>query len=338
VSPAPSPSASLPPLLTLMLNPTRAPGCPQLRDDCLSYAPRLFIEDGALGSNRGAELRVRIVTDSPVVALYFRNMLHRVPLYGPEAFPRTVTAYVGTLASGPAFSAVDVDPTAARGTVLAAGPVALAALREALATAAGQLQTVGGYRHVHGGDANPNIKAARGDGLLDWYMADRHWYAEAGEPHPDLLPLRADYITAGGEGGGAVVIGSATGAVAGAAAAKGRLYAAHNIVWQAGGVAAQWAGLSIPKAAQAGAKSLALTRGCVVAQGAATLPFSAPKSAAAPARVIVIDAAGGAGDAAKVKAAAGLSDKQAEKLATRLSGVSVSVVASEADALKALGL
>jgi hypothetical protein len=46
----------------------------------LSYAPRLFVEDGAVGASRASEVRVRVITDSPVVALWARNALQRVPL------------------------------------------------------------------------------------------------------------------------------------------------------------------------------------------------------------------------------------------------------------------
>lgn len=36
----------------------------QLRTECLSFAPRLFVQDGCVGSTRASELRVRVVSDS----------------------------------------------------------------------------------------------------------------------------------------------------------------------------------------------------------------------------------------------------------------------------------
>ena len=44
--------------------PHSPPPPPQLLDECLSYAPRIFVEDGCVGSSRASELRVRVVTDS----------------------------------------------------------------------------------------------------------------------------------------------------------------------------------------------------------------------------------------------------------------------------------
>lgn len=40
-----------------------------------SYAPRLFVHDGAVGANREAAIRVRVITDSADYALFARTML-----------------------------------------------------------------------------------------------------------------------------------------------------------------------------------------------------------------------------------------------------------------------
>jgi hypothetical protein len=152
----------------------------QIRDECLSYAPRLFVEDAAVGSTASAEVRVRVVSDSPVASLYFRSLLHKIPLYSPQAFPRTITVYVASLA-GPdigaargmasPYTVVDVDPATARGTVLIAGAVPLSAMRDALASAASTLQIAGGYRHRLGGSHVPAIAEAQSEGYAAWCVS-----------------------------------------------------------------------------------------------------------------------------------------------------------------------
>jgi hypothetical protein len=292
-------------------------------------------------------IRVRVITDSPVVALYFRNLLQRTPLYNPQAFPRTITVYAATLAaSGPGVAAaeggspytvVDVDPATKAGTVLAVGGVALASLSDALAAAATQLALMGGYRSIPGGNKHPGIAAARADGVLSWYMRDGHYYPPATAPHPDLLPLPGDVIAEADGKGYAAVIGAAAGSVAAPAAAKGRLYAAHNFVWAADqGISSAWGGVTLPSAA---AKGVALGRGALVAQGGVTASLAGPRAVPHPSRVIVVGGSG-ADAAAKAKSAGGLSDKQAEKLAARLAATKAQVVSvgSAAEAAKALGL
>lgn len=51
----------------------------QLKES-FSLAPALFVEDGAVGSDRRSEIRVRVISDSANYALFFRNMLVRVCL------------------------------------------------------------------------------------------------------------------------------------------------------------------------------------------------------------------------------------------------------------------
>ena len=43
----------------------------------LSRARQLFVEDAAIGSTRTSEIRLRIISDSALHALHFRNMLVR---------------------------------------------------------------------------------------------------------------------------------------------------------------------------------------------------------------------------------------------------------------------
>jgi len=58
--------------------------------DALGRSGRLFVHDGAFGSHRGCEVRVRVVTDCPRTALFFRHSLQATPLYDPDWFPRNV--------------------------------------------------------------------------------------------------------------------------------------------------------------------------------------------------------------------------------------------------------
>ena len=306
---------------------------------------------------------------SPLVALHFRSMLHRIPLYDAEVFPRTLTLYAGTLAAadgaarlplggatGPAgpYTVTDVDPSTAKATVLAVGGASLSAISLAVSAAAAQLQALGGYRHVPGGDSNPNLREARADGLLHWYLRDGHVYAAATEPHPDLLPLQADVVLAAEAAKGPVlVLGARNGEVAAAAAAKGRLWSAHHAVWESGGIASQWAGLCVPESA-AGAVA-ALPRGSLVTQGRATAPLPPARShtVPAPSSIILVDAAGSKGPlkpeelSARLQASGGLgagkaTPKLAESLAARIaaagSGLRIEAVATAADAVRALGL
>jgi hypothetical protein len=315
----------------------------------LSFAPRLFVEDAAVGSSRASEVRVRIVTDSPIVALYFRSLLHRTPLYNPQAFPRTLTLYAATLAregSGAGrgmtapFTAVDCDPLKQRGHVLCVGPASLASLASALATAAGALQAgSGGYRSIPGGAHNPGLVEARAAGVLPWYMRDGHVYAAQGAPHPALVPLRGALVAAAGGGGTALVVGAAGAALEGAAARAGRLLAAHNCVWEAEGVgacAALWGGASLPTGA------VKPVRGALVAQGTVTVPLCAPSRAcSAPGRVLLVGgsssaAQAGGGALEALAACAGLSAASKERLAGLKP--SIELVGSAEEAIKALGL
>jgi len=325
------------------LNPLYFPF--QLRDECLSFAPRLFVEDAAVGSSRQSEVRVRVISDSSIVALFFRSLLQRTPLYSPEVFPRNITVLAATLATpegvaaargmSKPFTVVDVDPQTSKGTVIAVGDVPLASIANAVAAAAGQLMSLGGYRSIPGGSDNASINAARADGSLAWYMRDGHSYAPKNEPHPDLLPLTtgADVVKDGS--GYSLIVGAPAGAVAGPAAAKGRLFAAHGCVWGSNEMSAFWSGLTVPSGS-----SLPLVRGALVAEGWKVLPASSAGGRAVPHPNRVIVVGGNSNASAAIKSACALSDKQAEKIASRIttSGAKVETVADVSGALKALSL
>lgn len=288
-------------------------------------------------------MRVRVVTDSPIVALYFRSLLHSIPLYAPEAFPRTITLYAATLAGeglaawkgiGKPYTVVDVDPSTARASVAVAGGASLNSMRQALLTAAGHLQAVGGYRHVPGGVQNPNLMVARNDGLLHWYMRDGHVYADKSEAHPSLLTSKGSVLLSGGTS--TLVVGPVCKELAGAAAAKGMLYSAHGVTWTASGLSAVFAGVSVPVGQVKG--KLPFGRGTLLAQGLATLPLNTAKAVVHPSKVVIVGGEG-SDSSSKYAHAGGVSPKAVDKVGALLAQVKdVVQVASEAEAMKAVGL
>jgi hypothetical protein len=315
----------------------------------------LYVEDAAVGGDRTSEVRVRVISDSPLLSLALRSLLHTTPLYDPEVFPRTITVYAATQGSSEKpYTAVDVDTAGAKAVVLSVGNVSLADLTKAIATAAATLQHAGGYRHVPGGSQNPNIREARAgmlqscthtphssnsmydihaDGILDWYVRDGHYYAPASEAPVDLLSLSdATVVTSGGTT--ALVLGS-TGAVAAAAAAKGRLFASQGAVWHSAGLSALWAGLSVPTSVfEANKAAFASASGYVNAFGSVTIPLKASRTVVSPSKIILVNAAGG------TNLPVGLSNNAVPKWQSRVSSIAggVTAVQSEKDALKALEL
>ncbi|KAI9909368.1 hypothetical protein PsorP6_014864 [Peronosclerospora sorghi] len=61
----------------------------------LSTEPNLYTQDGAVGSYKEDRTRVRIISDSPLVALFAQSLLVRVPIKDPHA-ARPIVVYVAT--------------------------------------------------------------------------------------------------------------------------------------------------------------------------------------------------------------------------------------------------
>jgi hypothetical protein len=288
----------------------------------LSFAPHLYVEDGAVGSSRATELRVRVVTDSPAHALAYKTLLHKIPLYAPEAFPRTITVYVATLAQGEQQPYVVVDIESNRATVLAVGHASVTAVKDAVSFAAARLMTAGGYRHVAGGDLNsPNLAEARADGVLDWYLRDGHHYAAATDPHPDILALPHAVVVSGQDGKGASLVLSSSakdlGEVSALAAKAGRL-ASSGAVWHASeGLSSMWAG---HVTGQTAAESFATAQAGVSFNGGESVvsvpSSSALRSSGHPTQVYLL---GGSTDAASLAKALGLNEKSSAQLSQRFS-------------------
>lgn len=61
----------------------------------LSTQPSIFTQDGAVGSFKDDRTRVRVIADSPLVALFAQNLLVRVPTKDPHA-ARPIVVYVAS--------------------------------------------------------------------------------------------------------------------------------------------------------------------------------------------------------------------------------------------------
>lgn len=332
----------------------------------LSSRKRIFVEDAAVGSYRDSEIKVRVISDRPEAALFFRNMLHAVPRYSAESFPRNIVvidaSMHGTGMDGkatptePAVIATDIDPeapTSAKATVIVRGRVPLSQIMEHVAHCATQLAVVGGYRHLDG--APPAAAAGIERGTAS---ADRYRLAAEGTPQPSLLVLPGDVFT---DATGTTAVLGANGAVAasriaaGAAALTGAsedpasldaafaaatagagVLAAHHFVWDSDRLSSLWRGVAAPAAALG---SGALPRGALSLNGGAITAtgLAAPVTLAHPNRLVLCskDAKLGAkvDRAAFVDAAATLfrmSDDEAALLDARIaaSNPELSVVAS----------
>jgi hypothetical protein len=223
---------------------------------------------------------------------------------------------------------VDIDPATAKAIVLVEGGVGVSDLLRALSTAAGSLAISGGYRHVPGGSADPNLSWARADGVLGWYMRDGHYYAPATLPQPDLLLLPPSAVSVVA---GALVV-NADSTLLSAAATSGRLQSGAGAMWLAGGNAG---GLSAPFAASVFMDSKNISTGSVVdASGATIVPWetSNARSFGTPSQVAIIGGSGPANADSVVesvaKATAGklnttTADAAIEKLKLRLNGLPV---------------
>lgn len=301
-----------------------------VKDD-LYDRKRMFVHDGVLGSERSSQTRVRVVTDSPDVALFVANMLHSTPLYNAETFPRNIVVVANTQwAQAEPVVASDVNLEAegsVKCTVVAAGPVPFQAIARHIAHCGAQLASASGWTNQPGGGA-PALAAVE-TGTRELYVEDRHWRPASGAA-PGAVHLPATAL-AGAKGGISLVFGSGVDVPAAAHADKKvTLVAAHHSVWSAGGVSRAWAGLSVPEAAVGGAE--ALPRGAICAGGLATLAFDAPAVVAHPVQVIVV---GGKAKPTLEDLAATLGGEAAERFLAQAKGVKLVHAKTAAAAIKA---
>lgn len=106
----------------------------------LSLHDAIFTQDGAVGSYKDDRTRVRVIADSPVVALFAQSLLVRVPTKDPHA-ARPIVVYV---ASAGAFAGkapqamlyLDTDDNGALfAKVVVTGDADLASIQDAVALA-----------------------------------------------------------------------------------------------------------------------------------------------------------------------------------------------------------
>lgn len=273
--------------------------------ESFSAQPNLFVEDGAVGSDRASEIRVRVITDSANYALFFRNMLSRVPLKDAQTFPRPLTVYIATNHDDGAYSVSDFDPETGRGVVAVSGSPGFEPVLRQIEHVAAQMFDHGGYQGQRGG--GHRLQLAREDGSLEF--DDSHYIADSGAE--DLLFLRGSASLAD-DGSTTIHVGDEPPA--------GALHAAHACVWNAAGVAQFWGGANLQSAPDA-------ARGAIACTGRTAVPVESALTAPHPSTIAV---SGGAKDAAELASKLGLSESAAALLATRVASHKVKIVASGA--------
>eukprot|EP01138_Halocafeteria_seosinensis_P015107 gb/GECG01015420.1/.p1 GENE.gb/GECG01015420.1/~~gb/GECG01015420.1/.p1 ORF type:complete len:452 (+),score=60.95 gb/GECG01015420.1/:1-1356(+) len=245
---------------------------------------RLFVEDAAFGSNRNCEIKVRAVTDTAEANLFFRNMLHRIPLDIPDCFPRHILVISNEQwdKTDPCVL-VDIDMqanSATKAVVVAAGKVSFSELAENIAFCANELATKGGYRHEFGGGLRARI--ARENGRLELYYTDRYWKASPDEPHPDMLLMRGHVLTKTGSAPHIIltendkVAAKALHKRASSDSASVDLYASNHFFWDKNGIGRAWGGIAAGVSDLGGSKWL--PRGTIVEGDYAFRSFDAPLS------------------------------------------------------------
>lgn len=273
-------------------------------------APQLFVEDGAVGSDRSSEVRVRVITDSANYALFFRNMLNSVPLKDPQTFPRPLTVYIATKHNGGTYSVSDFDPEAARGVVAVSGSPGFEAVRKQVEHVAAQMVADGGYQGQRGGGVR--VKIAREDGSLDF--DDSHYIAESGAAQNIVIKGSA-YV--GEDGSTTINVGTE--------ASTDNLFAAHACVWNATGVAQFWGGANVLDAAATDAG-----RGSIRCTGRTAISVDTDFLTAPPPSTIAVQ--GGAKDAAELASKLGLGEAAAELLQQRIADNGTKIVKATAAA------
>ena len=207
--------------------------------------------------------------------------------------------------------ASDINPdsdTSVKATVVAAGPVTLESLWQAMGHCAAQLAHIPGWQGVIGGGGPAhNAEAA---GVRSLFVPDKHWRPSS-KGALDAVHVTATAV-AGPKGGVALIVSpdAATAAMAGSmapapapAASKGKgkggkkaaaaaapsgvtLLGAHQVVWLPTGIAPAFAGAAVDAKAVGGAD--ALPRGSVQVASEACVGTQAPLVSAHPVQIITV--------------------------------------------------
>lgn len=179
--------------------------------------PHLYTQDGAVGSFKDDRTRVRVISDSPLVALFAQSLLVRVPIKDPHA-ARPIVIYVAT---GGEFKGK--EPQA---QLLVDNNDDGATFVKVVITGAADLSTVK--------DAIGLAKKK----LLD--------VAES-----ESLAIPADVVVKDNK---TALVFNATGAGRAAAINKGLLYSAHLSIWNSSGVTSFFGGAIVDTASKVSKK------------------------------------------------------------------------------------
>ncbi|GMF16080.1 unnamed protein product [Phytophthora lilii] len=190
----------------------------------LSTEPSLYTQDGAVGSFKDERTRVRVISDSPLVALFAQSLLVRVPTKDPHA-ARPIVLYVAT---GGEFKGkepqaqllVDNDDEGATFVkVVITGNADLATVKDAIGLAKKKL-----------------LEVAESESLVV----------------PADVLLKDDKTA---------LVFNATGAGRAAAINRGQLYSAHLNIWNAVGVTSLFGGAIVDDATKVSKKQVVAVEG-----------------------------------------------------------------------------
>ncbi|EGZ09225.1 hypothetical protein PHYSODRAFT_348042 [Phytophthora sojae] len=192
--------------------------------DHLSTEANLYTQDGAVGSFKDDRTRVRVISDSPLVALFAQSLLVRVPIKDPHA-ARPIVVYVAT---GGEFKGqepqaqllVDNDDEGATFVkVVITGAADLATVQDAIGLAKKKL-----------------LEVAESESLV----------------------VPADVLIKGNK---TALVFNATGAGRAAAINKGELYSAHLNIWNQAGVTSLFGGAVVDAASKVSKKHVVAVEG-----------------------------------------------------------------------------
>ncbi|KAG6606474.1 Nucleotide binding protein [Phytophthora cinnamomi] len=190
----------------------------------LSTEPNLYTQDGAVGSFKDDRTRVRVISDSPLVALFAQSLLVRVPIKDPHV-ARPIVVYVAT---GGEFKGkepqaqllVDNDDEGATFVkVVITGAADLATVKDAVGLAKKKL-----------------LEVAESESLV----------------------VPADVLVQDSK---TALVFNATGAGRAAAINKGQLYSAHLNIWNQVGVTSLFGGAIVDGASKVSKKHVVAVEG-----------------------------------------------------------------------------
>ncbi|KAE8908620.1 hypothetical protein PF005_g8119 [Phytophthora fragariae] len=190
----------------------------------LSTEPNLYTQDGAVGSFKDDRTRVRVISDSPLVALFAQSLLVRVPIKDPHA-ARPIVVYVATAGEfkgkePQAQLLVDTDDEGATFVkVVITGAADLATVKDAIGLAKKKL-----------------LEVAESESLV----------------------VPADVLVKDNK---TALVFNATGAGRAAAINKGQLYSAHLNIWNQVGVTSLFGGAIVDGANKVSKKQVVAVKG-----------------------------------------------------------------------------